>query len=145
MSKKFSKEPLRGMKDFFPSELREVNWIIDIVRDIAEVYCYEEYLGPLLEPIEIFAAKSSEELVNEQSFYVEKKKGKKLILRPEITPTLARMIAKKSQELKKPIRWYSIPTCYRYERPQRGRTREFLQINFNSILNKRLLRFPNPN
>ena len=61
------------MRDFFPSELREVNWIIDIVRDIAEVYCYEEYLGPLLEPIEIFAAKSSEELVNEQSFYVEKK------------------------------------------------------------------------
>jgi histidyl-tRNA synthetase len=133
MSKKFSKEPLRGMKDFFPSELREVNWIIDIVRDIAEVYCYEEYLGPLLEPIEIFAAKSSEELVNKQSFYVEKKKGKKLILRPEITPTLARMIAKKSQELKKPIRWYSIPTCYRYERPQRGRTREFLQINFDIL------------
>ena len=133
MSKKFSKEPLRGMKDFFPSELREVNWIIDIVRDIAEVYCYEEYLGPLLEPIEIFAAKSSEELVNEQSFYVEKKKGKKLILRPEITPTLARMIAKRSQELKKPIRWYSIPTCYRYERPQRGRAREFLQINFDIL------------
>jgi len=75
----------------------------------------------------------SEELVNEQSFYVEKKKGKKLILRPEITPTLARMISKRSQELKKPIRWYSIPTCYRYERPQRGRAREFLQINFDIL------------
>ena len=133
MSKKFSKEPLRGMKDFFPPDLREINWIIDLIKDIADVYCYEEYLGPLLEPIEIFAAKSSEELVNEQSFYVEKKKGKKLILRPEITPTLARMVAKKSQELKKPIRWYSIPTCYRYERPQRGRMREFMQINFDIL------------
>lgn len=129
MSKKFSKEPLRGFKDFYPVNLKKVNWIIETVRDIAEVYCYEEYMGPLLEPIEIFAAKSSEELVNEQSFFVEKKKGKKLILRPEITPTLARMIAKKSQELKKPIRWYSIPTCYRYERPQKGRRREFVQFN----------------
>jgi histidyl-tRNA synthetase len=129
MSKKFSKEPLRGFKDFYPVNLRKVNWIIENLRDIAELYCYEEFLGPLLEPIEIYAAKSSEELVNEQSFYVEKKKGEKLILRPEITPTLARMVAKKSQELKKPIRWYSIPTCYRYERPQRGRKREFLQFN----------------
>ncbi len=129
MSKKFSKEPLRGFKDFYPVNLRKVNWIIETIRDLTELYCYEEYLGPLLEPIEIYAAKSSEELVNEQSFYVEKKKGKKLILRPEITPTLARMVAKKSQELKKPIRWYSIPTCYRYERPQRGRKREFLQFN----------------
>ena len=130
---KFSREPLRGFKDFYPSDLREVNWIIENIKDIAELYCYEEYTGPLLEPIEIYAAKSSEELVNEQSFFVEKKKGKKLILRPEITPTLARMIAKKVQELKKPIRWFSIPTCYRYERPQRGRVREFLQINFDIL------------
>jgi histidyl-tRNA synthetase len=133
MSKKFSKEPLRGFTDFYPEDLQKINWIIDTIRDIADLYCYEEYSGPLLEPIEIFAAKSSEELVNEQSFYVEKKKGKKLILRPEITPTLARMVAKKSQELKKPIRWYSVPACYRYERPQRGRAREFLQINFDIL------------
>lgn len=126
---KFSKEPLRGMKDFYPPELREINWIKGILEDITELYCYEEFETPLLEPIEIFAAKSSEELVNEQAFIVEKKKGKKFLLRPEITPTLARMIAKKSQEIKKPIRWYSIPTCYRYERPQKGRRREFRQFN----------------
>jgi len=129
MSKKFSTNPLRGLKDFYPSDLREVNWIKGILEDIAELYCYEEFEGPLLEPIELFAAKSSEELVNEQAFVVEKKKGKRWLLRPELTPTLARMIAKKSQEIKKPIRWYSTPTCYRYERPQKGRKREFLQFN----------------
>ena len=133
MSKKFSKEPLRGMDDYYPSDLREVNWIIDTIRDIAERYCYEEYETPQLEPIEIFAAKSSDELVNEQSFIVEKKKGERLILIPELTPSLARMVAKKSQELKKPIRWFSIPTCFRYERPQKGRRREFKQPNIDIL------------
>ena len=133
MSKKFSKEPLRGFKDYYPLDLRKVNWIIETIRDIAELYCYEEFEGPLLEPIEIYAAKSSEELVNEQSFFVEKKPGERLILRPEITPTLARLVAKRSQELKKPIRWFSIPTCYRYERPQKGRRREFRQVNFDIL------------
>ena len=129
MSEKFSKEPLRGLKDFYPSDLREINWIKGMLEDIAELYCYEEFEAPLLEPIEIYAAKSSEELVNEQAFIVEKKNGKKWLLRPELTPSLARMIAKKSQEIKKPIRWYSTPMCYRYERPQKGRRREFLQFN----------------
>ena len=129
MNRKFSTDPLRGMKDFYPSDLRVINWIKGILEDITELYCYEEFEAPLLEPIEIYAAKSSEELVNEQAFTMEKKKGKKLLLRPELTPSLARMIAKKSQEIKKPIRWYSIPTCYRYESPQKGRRREFRQFN----------------
>lgn len=133
MSKKFSKEPLRGMRDYYPAELREYNWIINTLRDVAERYGYEEYETPQIEPIEIFAAKSSKELVNEQSFIVEKKKGEKLILIPELTPSLARMVAKKSQELKKPIRWFCIPTCFRYERPQRGRLREFKQPNFDIL------------
>ncbi|MFX1276500.1 MAG: histidine--tRNA ligase [Promethearchaeota archaeon] len=133
MSRKFSKKPLRGMKDFFPSDLREVQWVEGIVRDVADLYCYEEFDTPLLEPIEIFAAKSSEELVNEQSFVVEKKKDERLILRPEITPSLARMVASKLQEFKKPLRWFSIPICYRYERPQRGRMRSFRQINFDIL------------
>ncbi len=133
MSKKFSKEPLRGMKDFYPSDLRESNWIIDTIRDVAERYGYEEYKTPQLEPFEIFAAKSSDELVNDQSFIIEKKKGERLILIPELTPSLARMVAKKSQELKKPIRWFSIPTCYRYERPQKGRRREFTQPNVDIL------------
>lgn len=133
MSKKFSKEPLRGMKDFYPSDMRKVRWIEELVSDIANLYDYEEFETPLMEPIEIFAAKSSEELVNEQSFIVEKKKGERLILRPELTPSLARMVARKNQELKKPIRWFSIPTCYRYEKPQRGRRRSFRQINFDIL------------
>ncbi|MFX1394905.1 MAG: histidine--tRNA ligase [Promethearchaeota archaeon] len=133
MSKKFSTQPLRGLKDFYPADLREINWIEGVLEDIAELYCYEEFEGPLLEPIEIFAAKSSEELVNEQAFIVEKKKGKRWLLRPELTPTLARMIAKKSQEIKKPIRWYSTPICYRYERPQKGRKREFKQFNMDIL------------
>ncbi|UCC20687.1 MAG: histidine--tRNA ligase [Promethearchaeota archaeon] len=133
MSKKFSKEPIRGMDDYYPQDLREVNWIIETIRDVVERYGYEEYLTPQLEPIEIFAAKSSDELVNEQSFIVEKKEGERLILIPELTPSLARMVAKKSQELKKPIRWYCVPTCFRYERPQRGRRRAFIQPNVDIL------------
>ena len=133
MSKKFSTNPLRGMEDYYPSDLREINWIIDIIRDVACLYSYDEFESPKLEPIEIFAAKSSDELVYEQSFLVEKKKGERLILIPELTPSLARMIAAKSQELKKPIRWFSVPTCYRYERPQKGRRREFKQINMDIL------------
>ncbi|MFX1364839.1 MAG: histidine--tRNA ligase [Promethearchaeota archaeon] len=133
MSKKFSKEPLRGMKDFYPPALREYNWIIETLKDVVERYGYEEYRTPQIEPIEIFAAKSSNELVNEQSFIVEKKKGERLILIPELTPSLARMVAKKSQELKKPIRWFCIPTCFRYERPQKGRRREFKQPNVDIL------------
>jgi len=133
MSKKFSKDPLRGFKDFYPEDLREFNWIVENIKDIAEIYSYEEFKSPQLEPVEIFAAKSSDELVNEQSFIIEKKEGERLILIPELTPSLARMIARRSQELKKPIRWYSNPTCFRYERPQRGRRRMFNQINFDIL------------
>ncbi len=133
MSKKFSREPLRGMKDFYPSDLREMNWIIDNIKYIAELYSYDEFESPQLEPVEIFAAKSSDELVNEQSFIIEKKKGERLILIPELTPSLARMISRKNQELKKPIRWFSNPTCFRYERPQRGRRRMFKQFNFDIL------------
>lgn len=133
MSKKFSKEPLRGMDDYYPPELREVNWIIETIRDVVERYSYEEYETPQLEPIEIFAAKSSDELVNEQSFIIEKKKGERLILIPELTPSLARMVAARNQELKKPIRWFSVPTCFRYERPQRGRRRAFKQPNVDIL------------
>jgi histidyl-tRNA synthetase len=133
MSKKLSTKPLRGMEDYYPSDLRETNWIIDTIRDIADLYSYDEFESPSLEPIEIFSAKSSDELVNEQSFIVEKKEGERLILIPELTPSLARMITAKRQELKKPIRWISVPTCYRYERPQKGRRREFKQINMDIL------------
>ncbi len=131
--KRFDTSPLKGMKDFFPADMREVNWIIDKIRNIADLYSYEEYEGPVLEPIEIFAAKSSHELVYEQSFFVEKFEDRKMILSPELTPTLARMVARKYQELKKPIRWYSTITCFRYEQPQKGRLRSFKQVNFDIL------------
>ncbi len=133
MSRKFNKNPIRGMREFYPSDLKELQWVEGIIRDISELYCYEEFKAPIIEPVEIFAAKSSEELVNEQSFIIETKKGERLILSPELTPSLARMIANKSQELSKPIRWFSIPTCFRYERPQRGRARSFRQVNFDIL------------
>jgi len=121
------------MEDYYPPDFREIDWVIENIRDIADLYCYEEYETPPIEPIEIFAAKSSDELVNEQSFIVEKKEGERLILIPELTPSLARMVARKSQELKKPLRWFSVPTCFRYERPQKGRRRIFKQINFDIL------------
>jgi len=129
----FSRNPLKGMDDLFPSDMRVVKYLTNKLKEISELYSYMEYDTPLLEPIEIYEAKTSAELVNEQSFIVEKKEGERLILRPEITPTLARMVAQKEQELKKPIRWYSIPKCYRYEQPQRGRKREFLQFNIDIL------------
>ena len=98
--RKFSTKPIRGMREFYPSELKELQWVEGIIRDISDLYCYDEFKAPIIEPVEIFAAKSSDELVNEQSFTIEKKKGERLILSPELTPSLARMITNKSQELK---------------------------------------------
>lgn len=132
---KFSPQPLRGFTDYYPEDLRVSEWIIGKICDVVKKYGYEAYDGPTLEPIEIFAAKSSEELVTEQAFIVEKVKGEKLILRPEMTPTLARMVAAKIRELELPIRWYSVPNCFRYERPQRGRRREFRQVNVDILSN----------
>ena len=86
-------------------------------------YGYEEYNGPLLEHLELYAAKSSEEIVKDQLYSFQDKGDRTLVIRPEMTPTLARMVASKQKELIKPICWYSIPTCMRYERPQRGRLR----------------------
>ncbi|TFG00705.1 MAG: histidine--tRNA ligase [Promethearchaeota archaeon] len=129
----FTRNPLKGMDDVFPSDMRVIKYLTNKLKEISELYTYQEYDTPLLEPIEIYEAKTSSELVNEQSFIVEKKEGERLILRPEITPTLARMVAQKEQELKKPIRWYSIPKCYRYEQPQKGRRREFLQYNIDIL------------
>jgi len=131
--KRFDTKPLKGMKDFYPQDLRLVKYILSIVDEVAELYGYEEFESPLLEPLEIFAAKSSRELVNEQSFYIEKFEDQKIILIPELTPSLARMVAAKFQELKKPIKWFSVPTCFRWEQPQRGRLRSFKQVNFDIL------------
>jgi histidyl-tRNA synthetase len=98
-------------------------------REVAERFGYEEYDAPVLEPLEIYLAKTGEEIVNEQTYAFEDRGGRQVVIRPEMTPTVSRMVAARRQELGYPLRWYSIPNLWRYERPQRGRLREHWQLN----------------
>jgi histidyl-tRNA synthetase len=98
-------------------------------RQACELFGYEEYDGPILEPLELFASKTSDEIVNEQTYSFTDRGDRKVVMRPEMTPTVSRMVAAKRQELGYPLRLYSIPNCFRYERPQKGRLREFWQLN----------------
>lgn len=124
-----STQGYRGTRDFYPEDQRFRNYLYQHVHSILKSFGYEEYAGPFVEPLELYAAKSSEEIVREQLYSFVDKGDRTLAIRPEMTPTLARMVAAKQQEMPKPIRWYSIPTCMRFERPQRGRLREFDQLN----------------
>lgn len=131
--KKEAINAVSGTRDFYPDKMRWRNWLFNICRQVSELYGYEEYDGPFLEYLELYAAKSGEELVNGQTYTFESRGGEKLAIRPEMTPTLARMVAAKQNELRKPIRWYSIPNIWRYERNQRGRKREFYQYNVDIL------------
>ena len=122
------KKPLNGMRQLYPGDKRIEDYVIRAVRSSAASYGFEEYEGPVIEPLDLFLAKSGSELAVEQSYNFTDKKGRELILRPELTPSLARMVAA-AGELSWPVRWMSFPVCYRYERPQRGRAREFMQFN----------------
>lgn len=124
-----STQGYRGTRDFFPEDQRLRRWLFDKMHSVLSSFGYEEYGGPFLEPLELYANKTSEEIVREQLYHLTDRGERQLAIRPEMTPTLARMVAAKVNELPKPIRWYSIPTCMRYERPQRGRLREFDQLN----------------
>lgn len=124
-----STQPYKGARDFYPEDMRVRNRMFEIWRDVCQLYGYEEYDAPILEPVELFAAKSGDELVNEQSYNFTDRGGREVMLRPEITPSVARLVAGRRQELPLPIRWFSIPSCWRYERPQKGRGREFYQLN----------------
>ncbi|NBO39708.1 histidine--tRNA ligase [bacterium] len=128
-SQPLSTQGYRGTRDFHPELQRLRSWMYGHIKMVLESYGYEEYAGPILEPLELYASKSSEEIVSEQLYSFEDRGGRKVGIRPEMTPTLARMVASRAKELVRPIRWYSIPTCMRYERPQRGRLREFDQLN----------------
>jgi histidyl-tRNA synthetase len=103
------------------------------MREVAESFGYQEYNGPMLEPFELYAAKTGEEIVNQQLYWMVDRGERKLAVRPEMTPTLARMVAGKIHELPKPVRWYSLPNLWRYERPQRGRLREHWQLNVDVL------------
>ncbi|HSX39170.1 MAG TPA: histidine--tRNA ligase [Candidatus Saccharimonadales bacterium] len=126
-----SAQPYKGARDFYPEDMRIRNYIFDTWKRVAKKYGYEEYDFPIVEPFEIFASKSGEELVNEQLFSFEDKGGRKLALRPEITPGTVRMIAQKFKELPRPIRWFMIGNNWRFEKPQTGRGREFYQLEVN--------------
>src|SRR6266851_2814282 len=125
-------QALPGFRDFYPDELALKNHIFATWREVARRYGFQEYDGPPLEPLELYTDKSGEEIV-QQLYTFEDKGGRKVALRPEMTPTLARMVGAHAQALKKPIRWFSIPQLFRYERQQRGRLREHFQLNMDML------------
>jgi histidyl-tRNA synthetase len=124
-----STQPYKGARDFYPEDKRLQKYMFGVWRQVAERFGYEEYDAPVLEPLEIYLAKTGEEIVKEQSYTFEDRGGRKVALRPEMTPTVSRMVAGRRQELGYPLRWYSIPDLWRYERPQKGRLREHWQLN----------------
>ncbi len=126
---KLSTKPYKGARDFYPKEKRLQNCIFNIWRETAQSFGYEEYAPPLLEKYELYEAKSGEDLVNNQLYSFEDRGGREVAIRPEKTPSLARMIAAKVKALPKPIRWFNIGNCWRYEKPQKGRGREFFQFD----------------
>src|ERR671931_2198588 len=123
---------LPGFRDFYPAEIAQRAYIARVWREVARRYAFVEYDGPPLESLELYTKKSGDEIV--QQLYSFRDKGdREVALRPEMTPTLARMVAARVQALRKPIRWFSIPQLFRYERQQRGRLREHFQLNLDII------------
>src|SRR5881227_997790 len=127
-----SQGALPGFRDFYPEQLATRNYIMSVWRDVARKYGFVEYDGPPLEPLDLYTAKIGEEIVG-QLYSFRDKGDRDVALRPEMTPTLARMVAARAGELRKPIRWFSLPQLFRYERQQRGRLREHFQLNVDII------------
>lgn len=124
-----STQPYKGARDFYPEDKRLQKYIFNKMRTVCEQYGYQEYDAPILEPTELYATKTSDEIVNEQTYTFTDRGDRSVTIRTEMTPSVSRMVAGKRQELSYPVRWYSIPNLWRYERPQRGRLREFWQLN----------------
>lgn len=122
-------QPYKGARDFYPEDKRFQKYMFNTIRKAVERYGYEEVDAPILEPLELYLAKTGEEIVGEQTYTFEDRGGRRVAIRPEMTPTVSRMVAAKRQELGYPLRWYCIPNLWRYERPQRGRLREHWQLN----------------
>src|SRR5215211_1487644 len=126
-------QSVKGTRDFYPEQMASRVWLYNTMRDVAESFGYQEYEAPILESLDLYAAKSGEELVKEQSYVFTDRGGSEITLRPELTPSLARMVAQKQNELNFPVRWWSFGPFWRYERPQKGRTREFFQWNVDML------------
>jgi len=124
-----STQPYKGARDFYPEDMRLQKYIFGKWREVCERFGYEEYLAPLLEPTDVYLAKGNEEIVREQTYTFEDRGGRSVTIRPEMTPSISRMVAARRQEMGYPARLYSICNYMRYERMQRGRLREFWQLN----------------
>ncbi|MBQ8140515.1 MAG: histidine--tRNA ligase [Clostridia bacterium] len=124
-----STRPYKGTRDFYPADMALRNWFFGKIRRALELASFEEYNGPMLESLDIYIAKSGEEIANEQTYNFTDRGGRRLAVRPEMTPTVARLVAGRINDLNFPLKWFSIPNLYRYENPQRGRLREHWQVN----------------
>ncbi|KND51734.1 MAG: histidine--tRNA ligase [Parcubacteria bacterium C7867-001] len=133
MKGELSTEPYKGVRDFYPEDWAALSSAFETLRRVLKSYGYEEYNASPLEPASLYESKTSEEIVNEQTYTFTDRGDRKVTLRPEMTPTLARMVAAKRRELAFPVRWFSIPNVFRYERPQRGRLREHYQLNVDLL------------
>ncbi len=122
-------EPYKGVRDFYPEDWSTFGAVFQVIRKTLGLWGYEEYNASPLERAELFESKTSEEIVTEQTYTFLDRGERRVTLRPEMTPTFARMVAAKRREIPLPLRWYSIPNVFRYERPQRGRLREHYQLN----------------
>src|SRR6058998_1498984 len=127
-----SQGALPGFRDFYPEQLATRNYLMSVWRDVARKYGFVEYDGPPLEPLELYTKKSGDEIVGQLYTFIDKG-DREVALRPEMTPTLARMVAAKANALRKPIRWFSVPQLFRYERQQKGRLREHFQLNVDIV------------
>src|SRR5712691_7552161 len=127
-----SQGALPGFRDFYPEQLATRNYLMSVWRDVVRKYGFVEYDGPPLEPLELYTRKSGDEIVGQLYTFTDKG-GREVALRPEMTPTLARMVAAKANAMRKPIRWFSVPQLFRYERQQKGRLREHFQLNVDII------------
>src|SRR6202030_3205573 len=125
-------QPLPGFRDFLPDDCAARNYIFARWRDVARRYGFVEWDGPLLEPIDLYKKKSGDEIVGQLFNFIDKGE-REVALRPELTPTLARVVAAHDREFKKPLKWFSIGQFFRYEKQQRGRLREHFQLNCDII------------
>ncbi len=130
-----STQPVKGARDFYPEQMRVRNYIFSKWREVCERFGYEEYDAPILEPTELYLSKGNEEIIAEQTYTFKDRGDRSVTLRTEMTPTVSRMVAARRQEAPYPLRWYSMPQCWRYERMQRGRGREFYQLNVDMFGN----------
>ncbi len=128
-----STDPYKGVRDFYPADWAKMDAMFAVLRQTLRAWGYEEYNASPLERAELYEAKTSEEIVSEQTYTFTDRGDRRVTLRPEMTPTLARMVAAKRREMPLPVRWFSIPNVFRYERPQKGRLREHYQLNVDLV------------